>query len=320
MKQAITFPRGGIYTPLFKDLVEKLGAEVMLPPPITQKTVKLGVKYSSDFMCFPFKITLGNLIETLEIAKQQDIKLIHLGVGYSNIDKGSCRFQHYFEIQKRILKDSGYDLEMYMIEGKNIFKFFKRINPKNNYIKIVKVLWNSYKEVRKLEKQFYTFDWNDKKKVRIGIVGEWYTAIANEINYNMFNKLKKMGVNVHQSSCATLSGFLKHQVHLEDIPKRYIKMGEEYYGGLLQAHARYSLWNMFYYKEMGFDSVIHLMPLSCMPESTVEMLMDLVSKKLNLPVHHFPIDEEVFQTGTDMRIKSIVRILERSKNAIQDKI
>ncbi len=296
-----------------KQMIERLGGEVILPPPITQKTIKLGVKYSSDFMCFPFKVTLGNLIETLDTIKEHNTKLVQLGVGCSNLDIGSCRFQHYFEIQKRILADLGYDADMILIERKNIFKFMKRINPKNNYLKVAKVFWQEYKKIREMEKKYYVFDWEDKKKVRIGIVGEWYTCIAEEINYNMFNKLKKLNVNVHQAPCATLGGYLKHQVGIESMPKKYIREGEKYYHGFLQAHSGYSLWNMFYYKDMGFDGVIHLMPLSCMPESTVEMLMDLVSKNMDLPVYHFPIDEEVFQTGTDMRIKSIIRILERSK-------
>lgn len=314
MKEAITFPRSGIYTPLFEEIMGKLGVEVMLPPPITQKTIKLGVKYSSDFMCFPFKVCLGNLIETLDIAKEQGIRLTHLGISNNNIDKGACRFHHYFEIQKRILDDLGYDLDMILIERMNFFKFMKKINPKNNYFKVIKLFWDFYNDLKRLENKYYTFDWDDHKKVRIGIIGEWYTAIAHEINYDMFNKLKKMGVNVHQSEPMKLTSFIKHQLfNKESIPKKYIKQGEEYYSGRWQAHAGQSLWSMYYYKDMGFDGVIHLMPLSCMPESTVEMLLDLVSKKMDLPVYHFPIDEEVFQTGTDMRIKSIIRIMERNK-------
>lgn len=313
MEQMVTFSRIGIYTKLIKQMLEELGITVMLPPPITQNTVKLGVKYSSDFMCFPFKITLGNLIEVLEIAKMENIKLTHLGVGNTNVDSGSCRFQHYFEIQKRILEDVGYELNWVLIEGKQIFKFLKQVNPKNNYFRIIKIFWGYYKKAKQLEKEAYSFDWNNNKKVRIGMVGEWYTCVAHEINYDIFNTLKKMGVNVHYADNATLTGFLRHQVHLEDIPKKYVKIGKKYYSGKLAAHAPYSLWNMFFYKDKGFDAVFHFMPLSCMPESTVEMLMDLQSKKMNLPVYHFPIDEEVFQTGMDMRIKSIVRVLERNK-------
>ncbi|MEK0337921.1 MAG: hypothetical protein QQN41_10860, partial [Nitrosopumilus sp.] len=107
---------------------------------------------------------------------------------------------------------------------------------------------------------------------------------------------------------------------IEDIPKKYRKQAKEYYGGNLPAHAPQALQNIFYYKDMGFDAVIHLMPLSCMPHSSVEMLLDLLSKKLNLPVYHFPIDEEVFKTGIEMRIKSYVRILERNKNEISHRI
>lgn len=313
MKQIITFPRIGIYTNLVKEMLEELGATVMLPPPITQNTIKLGVRHSSDFMCFPFKVTLGNLIETLEIAKKKNIKLTYLGVGNKRMTKRNCRFQHYFEIQKRILEDIGYDPDMVLVQGRSIFKFVKQINPRNSYIKIIRTFLKYYKKTKQLEEEYYTFDYTDTNKVRIGIVGEWYTCIANEINYNIFEKLKKMNVNVHQASSATLTGFLKHKVGLEDLPKKYRKLGKEYFKTKLQAHATYSLWNMFFYKDNNFDSVFHFMPLSCMPESTVEMLMDLKSKQFNLPVHHFPIDEEVFQTGMDMRIKSIVRILERNK-------
>ncbi len=311
MDRKITFPRVGIYNNIMKELIEGLGGEVMMPPPITQKTIKIGVKHSSDFMCFPFKVTLGNLIETLDIAKEKDIKLAQISVGYSK--RGTCRFQHYFEIQKRILKDLNYDVEMRMMQRNNILKLMKNINPKNSYFKVVKLFWKMYKQIRELEKNYYEFDWADTKKVRVGIVGEWYTAIAEEINYNMYNRLKKLNVNVHQAPCATLGGFLKHQFLIESMPRKYIKQGKKYYSGELPAHAPYSLWNMFYYKDMGFDCVFHLMPLSCMPESTVEMLMDLKSKEMDLPVYHFPIDEEVFQTGTDMRIESIIRIMERNK-------
>ena len=59
---------------------------------------------------------------------------------------------------------------------------------------------------------------------------------------------------------------------------------------------------------------------NCMPHSTVEMLLDSLSKKLNLPVYHFSIDEEVFKTGIEMRIKSYARILERNKNEISHRI
>lgn len=313
MKQAITFPRIGIYTNLIKEMIEELGVDVILPPPITQNTIKLGVKYSSDFMCFPFKVTLGNLIEALEIAKKDEIKLINLGVGYTNLCKGHCRFQHYFEIQKRILDDAGYDSDMILIEGRQILKCFKQINPKNSYFKIIKIMLKYYKKIKELEEKHYTFDWNDESKVRIGLVGEWYTCIANEINYDIYNNLKRMNVNVHLASSSTLSGFIRHKLFLEDIPKRYVKESKEYYKGEIHAHGKYSLINMFFYKDKKFDAVFHFAPLSCMPESTVEMLMDLKSKEFNLPVYHFPIDEEVFQTGMDMRIKSIVRILERNK-------
>jgi predicted nucleotide-binding protein (sugar kinase/HSP70/actin superfamily) len=43
--------------------------------------------------------------------------------------------------------------------------------------------------------------------------------------------------------------------------------------------------------------------------------MDLTSKRLDLPVYTFPIDEDISQTGFEMRLKSIVSILEKRKKA-----
>lgn len=60
------FPRIGKYTRVFYNLLEGLGLKVLPPPPITEQTVKLGVRYSADMMCYPFKITLGNFIEAIE--------------------------------------------------------------------------------------------------------------------------------------------------------------------------------------------------------------------------------------------------------------
>jgi len=66
MKNTISFPRYGKYTDLFVESFREVGVDVIAPPLITEKTVELGTKYSPGDICYPFKITLGGLIETLE--------------------------------------------------------------------------------------------------------------------------------------------------------------------------------------------------------------------------------------------------------------
>ena len=50
----------------YKKLMEKLGHEVVMPDPPSQKTMELGVKYSPEFICFPFKVMMGTYIECAE--------------------------------------------------------------------------------------------------------------------------------------------------------------------------------------------------------------------------------------------------------------
>ena len=145
------------------------------------------------------------------------------------------------------------------------------------------------------------------------MLGEWYTCIAHEINYDIFNKLKQMNVNVHYADCATLTGFLMHQIHLDRLPREYINEGKKYYGAEIQAHGKYSLWNMFFYKAKNFDAIFHFMPLSCMPESTAQMMMDLTTKRLRLPLYRFEIDETNSEANINTRLEAFVELLQENK-------
>jgi predicted nucleotide-binding protein (sugar kinase/HSP70/actin superfamily) len=90
-----------------KTLLIELGLEVVPPPPITQKTLDLGVKNSPEFACLPLKLNIGNYIEALEAGADTII----MGGGI-----GPCRFGYYGEVQKDILRDLGYNFNMVIFE------------------------------------------------------------------------------------------------------------------------------------------------------------------------------------------------------------
>ena len=100
---------GNYYIPISNLISNTLNARVLTPPPITKKTIELGVKHSPDFVCVPFKYNLGNFIEALE--KGANI-LIQAG--------GGCRFGYYGEIQEQILRDLGYSFEFFKSISKQI--------------------------------------------------------------------------------------------------------------------------------------------------------------------------------------------------------
>lgn len=103
----ITFPHLGPYTPVFGQLLTRLGHDVVLPRPPTQKTLSLGTVYGPEFACLPLKICLGTYIESLE----EGAELIVTTGGV-----GPCRAGLYATVQREILRNMGYEFDMIVLE------------------------------------------------------------------------------------------------------------------------------------------------------------------------------------------------------------
>jgi len=88
-------------------LYPNLGVEIIIPPPITQKTIEIGVELAPQNACFPLKVTLANFVEGIELGA--DTIFMAGGVG-------PCRFGYYGPIQKIILEDLGYDVNFVLLD------------------------------------------------------------------------------------------------------------------------------------------------------------------------------------------------------------
>lgn len=103
----IAFPYMGTSHIAISYLLEQLGHEVIYPPVPSKKTLSLGVKYSPEFACLPFKILMGTYLEAVELGA--DTILTSGGCG-------PCRAGYYGEVHRRILHDIGYPIEMIVLE------------------------------------------------------------------------------------------------------------------------------------------------------------------------------------------------------------
>ena len=123
---------GNLYI-AFKALFERLGIDYVIPPVNNQRTLSLGVKYSPEGLCIPFKLTLGNLIEAVELGADTLI----MPAGY-----GTCRLGYYAKTQEQILRDLGYDFEMIPVgvsEHKlfGLLEIIRRLSNNTPWAKIV---------------------------------------------------------------------------------------------------------------------------------------------------------------------------------------
>lgn len=116
----VTFPHMGTMWVSLKTMLEEMGLEVVVPPPTTKRTLNLGTQYCPEFICMPLKIGLGNFIEAAE--KGADTVVMAGGIG-------PCRFGYYSRLEKEILDDLGYSMEMIIIEP-----------PERHFIEVVRKL------------------------------------------------------------------------------------------------------------------------------------------------------------------------------------
>ncbi|MGB5909880.1 MAG: acyl-CoA dehydratase activase-related protein [Promethearchaeia archaeon] len=61
----VSFPNMGPNWVAFKTLFTALDLDVVLPDPTNREAIKIGVKQSPEFVCFPFKATIGDFVTGL---------------------------------------------------------------------------------------------------------------------------------------------------------------------------------------------------------------------------------------------------------------
>jgi len=117
----ITIPHlGNVYLAV-KILFDSLGLDYVIPPLNSREALRLGSKYSPEEICLPFKLMIGNYIAGVESGA--DTVLL---VGSC----GPCRFGEYSELQIRIMKQLGYDIDFIVLDpvcSIGLNELFKRI-------------------------------------------------------------------------------------------------------------------------------------------------------------------------------------------------
>lgn len=174
----VTFPHMGEMAIVVKAFFQELGFEVIVPPNISRKTLDFGVKYSPEFACLPFKINLGNFIEALD----EGANIIVMGGGC-----GPCRFGYYAEVQQEILRELGYQFDIFVIEP-GLFsnhKNIKRVFGKIPYIKLYpagKLAWSKIQAIDEIYKLVLKRRACESKT---GIVNQLYDKFLKEIDSTM---------------------------------------------------------------------------------------------------------------------------------------
>lgn len=142
----VSFPYMGP-TIVYAKLLELLGHDVVMPPKPNKEIVDLGVKYSPEFACFPFKVITGIYLKLME----KDVDTLVTSGGH-----GPCRAGYYGEVHKKILKDLGYDVDIIVVDSphddyKYFYEVVKKLKGDSSWLQVARVLKIVYKMTEALD-------------------------------------------------------------------------------------------------------------------------------------------------------------------------
>ncbi len=342
---------GNYYIPASYFFSHALNAKVMKSPKITSKTIELGSKYSPDFVCSPFKYTLGTMIEGLE--KGANV-IFQLG--------GGCRYGYYSELQEQILKDLGYDfLYINFITGgkadvKKIYRELKKIDKKFNPIKALYYLFITTKMIKYMDKIDdyirknigFEVNENEFEKTNDEMLKE-FSKTRNYISlyrtYKKYRKkIKSIKVNKKEVLKVGIIGelytvmepfsnyFLERELAKFGIEitrftnahyllfektkkvKKYLKNTKEYIKYRMGADAHDNVARAKELCEKKYDGIIHIKSSFCTPEIGCMHIIEKICSKYDVPVIFFSFDSNTSEVGIKTRLEAFYEMIEMRKN------
>ena len=193
----LSFPYMGP-TIVYAKLFELLGHDVVMPPKPDKEIIDLGVKYSPEFACFPFKVITGIYLKLMD--KNLDALVTSGG-------HGPCRAGYYGEVHKKILQDLGHEVEIIVIDSphddyKYFYEVIKRLKGDSSWLqvgRVIKIVYELTKALDEIEKKIEILRaYNDKgtiNKLWMQAQEDFYqiknTAEIKEIKNKYLNKLIK---------------------------------------------------------------------------------------------------------------------------------
>ncbi|MGR6837284.1 CoA protein activase [Syntrophomonas erecta] len=148
----ISFPHMGYSYIAFKWLVENMGHECIVPPEPSGHTLDLGVRYSPEFACIPFKILMGTYLEVADMGAE---------VILTSGGMGPCRAGYYWVMHQYLLDGLNKDIKVVAFEPplcdlRDFWKKLRKIRVTGGlsvkeFIQVLKITWEKIKAIDDVE-------------------------------------------------------------------------------------------------------------------------------------------------------------------------
>lgn len=142
--------------------------------------------------------------------------------------------------------------------------------------------------------------------LRIGIVGEMFTAIDPRSNLELDNKLLNMGVEVHRMLNLSSRMLNYNENNMRVNVSEYLTYDAGPTSTMTLAAAKK-------YAQEGFDGIIHVKSAGCTPEIDCESMLQRLAADYRIPILYLTYDAQTSDTGLDTRLEAFYDMLAMKK-------
>ncbi len=152
----------------------------------------------------------------------------------------------------------------------------------------------------------------DRPVIKVGLVGEIFTLLEPFANLDVERKLGQLGVEVDRS--LYLSEWINDHLFMGLIrglrsSSTYKKSAPPYLRHFVGGHGQETLGSAVYYKNLGYDGIIQILPFTCMPEIVAQSILPEFSRDTGMPVMTIIVDEQSGEAGLLTRLEAFVDLL-----------
>jgi len=351
----ISYPHFGEYNVAIEILLKRIfsNAKVINPLPMTKKTLELGTLNSPEFVCVPFKYTLGNYIEAIEA-----------GANVLFQAAGGCRFGYYGELQDQVLKDLGYDCKLVSLLNESTFKakefyikmkeagcalsylgFLRHFLFAVRAVLVIDRLGRIYRKnsafevekgsFRKARNDLYNELSNAKAYLELVKIQKKYTKIYNSIRLDKPEKPIRVLI-VGEIYCVlepSSNYYLEDKLAQNNIEihrhadleeairhnsykdqQKQADNSQGYIKYVLESHGTHSVTSSVGAAFDGFDGIVHIKPFGCIPEISAMPVMIRLSAERKIPILYFSFDSHTSETGIQTRLEAFVDMMQMKKD------
>lgn len=149
--------------------------------------------------------------------------------------------------------------------------------------------------------------------LRLGVVGEIYTVVEPLANLNLEERLGNLGVEVVRT--ISLAGWVTDHIFKKalgcDITAPLRRLAAGYLRGFVGGHGLETIARSAALAKERVDGIVHILPLSCMPEVVAKGILPAVSRDHQIPVLSLVVDEHTAECGFQTRLEAFVDLVQR---------